>query len=140
MTPLAAVSRAARRGDLPANNGAPSLLAHPLDSMGATALAAGELAGDKLPSAPDRTVAAGMAGRLVTGALAGVALAPRDQRLAAAALGAAGAVAGAYLSFGARKQAMRRFGQTSTGLVEDAITLAATRRLVGGASAPRRGA
>ncbi len=135
MTPLAAVSAAARRGALPPDNGAAALLANPWVSRGAVALAAGELLGDKLPAAPNRTSLPGLAGRIVSGALAGAALAPRNRRVAAALRGAAGAVAGGYLSFGARKEAMRRFGQTSTGLVEDAIVMRATRRIVNGATA-----
>lgn len=55
MTPLAAVANAARTGNLPADNGAPKLLANPLASAGMLALAGGELAGDKMKTAPDRT-------------------------------------------------------------------------------------
>ena len=43
MTPLATVTAAACNGRLPAGNGAPRLLANPLVSAGAKALAAGEL-------------------------------------------------------------------------------------------------
>ena len=72
-----------------------------------------------------------MSGR---GAIAGAALAPRRQRALAGALGAAGAVGAAYLSFDARIRSMQRFGQVSTGVVEDAIMLAATLAIVGGAA------
>jgi uncharacterized membrane protein len=123
MTPLATVSVAARLGDLPPDSGAPDLLGHPVVVAGALMLAAGELAGDKMRSAPDRTVAAGMAARLVTGAVAGAALAPRRQRDLGAALGAAAAIAAAYATFALRMRAMRRFGQTPTGLVEDALAV-----------------
>src|SRR5690606_8718021 len=88
MTPLAAVAHAARRGALPAGSGAPAVLRQPLAVRGASAMAVGELAGDKLHSAPDRIVVAGMAARIVTGAVAGMALAPRRQRALAAVLGA----------------------------------------------------
>jgi hypothetical protein len=44
-----------------------------------------------------------------------------------AVVGASAAVAAAYVTFGARMKAMRRFGQTSTGLVEDALTVGAAR-------------
>lgn len=130
ITPLAAVSQAARQKALPADNGAPAYLSSPLVAAGTKALAAGELLGDKLESAPDRIVPAGLAARLVTGALAGAALAPRRQAALGAMLGAGGAVAAAYLTFGLRMRAMRRFGQKSTGLVEDALTLAATQWVV----------
>lgn len=133
MTPLAAVSNAARRGELPQDNGAPALLGHPLVAAGTLALAAGEMAGDKMASAPDRIVPAGLAGRLVTGAVAGAALAPHRQRLAAGALGATAAVGSAYLTWRLRMAAMRRFGQGPTGFVEDAATLAAATAVVRGA-------
>lgn len=131
MTPLAAVSAAAwshwdQRGD-----GAPGFLARPKVLAGALALAAGELLGDKLPSAPDRIVAPGLAARIVTGALAGASVAPKRERTQAMVLGAGAAVVGAYLTFNARMWAIRRWGQTRTGLVEDALTIAATSLLVG---------
>ena len=126
MTPLAAVSRAARRGQFPLDNGAPDLLAHPVVGAGTLLMAAGEFAGDKMKSAPDRIVALGLAARLFTGAVAGAALAPRHHRYAAGALGAAAAVAASYLTFNLRIRALRRYGQTATGLAEDALVLGAT--------------
>lgn len=135
MTPLAAVSEAARKGELPAREGAMRYVGHPLVAAGAKALAAGELFGDKLESAPDRIVPAGIAARLVTGGLAGAALAPRRHAALGALLGAGGAVAAAYVTFSARKRAMRRFGQKSTGLVEDALTLGAAQLVMKGANA-----
>jgi uncharacterized membrane protein len=123
MTPLAAVSDAARRDALPADSGAPALLGQPAVAAGTLALAAGEIAGDKWRHAPDRIVLAGIAGRVVTGAIAGAALAPREQRVAAALVGAAAAVGAAYLTFAARMRAMRRYGQVPTGLVEDALVV-----------------
>ena len=129
MTPLAVIALAARHGTLP-DNGAVRFLAHPLVATGALALAAGEMLGDKLPSAPDRIIAPGLAARVVTGAIAGAALARRGERRDAAVLGAAVAVVAAYLGFGARVRAMRRFGQLSTGLVEDAVTLGSAAALV----------
>jgi len=127
LTPLAAVSEAARRGALPANSGAPRWLGHPAVAAGSKLLAAGELWGDKLNSAPNRTAPAGIIARIVAGGLAGAALAPRRQAWLGGLLGATAAVGAAYLTFGARTRAMRRFGQKSTGLVEDALTLGASR-------------
>jgi uncharacterized membrane protein len=131
VTPFAAVSDAARRGELPGDTGAPSWLGDPLVAAGSKVLAGGELWGDKLHSAPDRIVPAGLLARLVAGGLAGAALAPRRQALAGAALGAA--VAAADVTVGLRVRAMRRFGQTPTGLVEDAITVGAARWVVSSA-------
>ena len=132
LTPLATVSDAARRGALPRDNGAPSWLGHPLVAAGTKALAAGELWGDKLKSAPDRIVLAGIAARLVTGGIAGAALAPRRRALAGALLGATAAVGAAYLTFDIRMRALRRFGQTPTGLVEDALTVGAAQLVLKG--------
>ena len=130
MTPLAAVSLAARNNQLPAGGKLAGLLARPVVVGGSMALAAGELAGDKLPSAPDRIVLAGLAGRLTTGAIAGAALAPADRRTPGALLGALAAVVASYPTFYARIAAMRRFGQTSTGLVEDAAVVGLTHWVV----------
>jgi uncharacterized membrane protein len=126
LTPLAAVSDAARRGALPANSGAPHWLGHPAVAAGSKLLAAGELWGDKLEAAPDRIAPAGIVARIVTGGLAGAALAPRGQAWPGGLIGATAAVGAAYLTFGARRRAMRRFGQKSTGLVEDALTVGAS--------------
>jgi len=123
VTPLAAVTNAARTGNLPADNGAPRLLQNKLASAGMLALAGGELAGDKMESAPDRTVVAGLFARIATGALVGAALAPRRQLSLGAVLGASAAVGAAYLTLDLRKRAMARFGQRGTGLVEDAIAV-----------------
>lgn len=136
MTPLAAVSDAAHKGTLPANHGGPRLLANPLVAAGTKALAAGELAGDKMERAPDRIVAPGMAARIMTGAIAGASVAPRNQRVLAALLGVAGAVGAAYVTFDLRVRAMKRFGQKPTGLVEDALVLGATHYTMKGATLP----
>ena len=65
LTPLATVSDAARRGGLPKDNGAPAWLGSSLAVVGIMLLAGGELWGDKLRSAPDRIVPAGIIARLV---------------------------------------------------------------------------
>lgn len=123
MTPLAAVTNAARTGTLPADNGAPRLLSNPLASAGMLALAGGELLGDKMKTAPDRIVPAGMLARVATGMIAGAALAPHRQRGVGALLGAGTAVGMAYLTFNLRMRAIARYGQTPTGAVEDAIAV-----------------
>lgn len=125
MTPLAAVTNAARSGMLPVDNGAPRLLANPLASVGMLALAGGELLGDKMKTAPDRIVPAGMVARVATGLIVGAALAPRRQRGLGAVLAAGTAVGAAYLTFHLRMRAIERYGQTSTGAVEDAVAVGA---------------
>jgi len=123
MTPLAAVSVAAARGDLPWDNGAPRILSHPLVAGTTVAIAAAELAGDKMKSAPDRTVPIGLFTRFIASAIAGAALAPRRQRWLAGAVGGTTAVVASYPGLHARLATMPRYGQTRTGLVEDAIVV-----------------
>lgn len=124
MTPLALLADAARRGALPPGAPGRRLLAHPLAGLAAAALAAGEMAGDKMPSAPDRTVAAGLIARSLTAGFAGAALAPRGRQAEGAALAVAGAIGASFLGLALRRRAMARHGQTPSGLVEDAIVLA----------------
>jgi uncharacterized membrane protein len=112
MTPLAVLAQAAR------GSGRGSLLA-----TGTLALAAGELAGDKLKQAPDRVEPAGIVGRVLSGALAGAACAPRGERVAGAMLGAAAAVAASHLTFRLRAAAARRYGQAASGLIEDGLAV-----------------
>lgn len=130
MTPLATVAVAAARGQLPKDNGAPKLLAHPLVAAGALALAIGEMAGDKQKSAPDRIVPIGLAARFVTSAIAGAALASRRRRWLGAAVGGATAIVASYPGWRARMASMRRYGQTSTGFVEDAAVVCAAAKIV----------
>lgn len=128
MTPFTIVSDAAAQGTLPPGSGEPAWLGHPLTALGAKLLAGGELVGDKQPDAPDRTVAAGMTARVLTGALAGAALTARHQRLGGMVAGGLAAAGSAYLTLALRKRAMARFGQASTGIVEDVLVLTLARR------------
>ncbi len=130
MTPLATVAVAAARGELPADNGAPRLLGHPLVAAGAVLLAVGEMAGDKQKTAPDRIVPIGLAARFVTSAIAGAALAPRRQRWLAALAGGTVAVVASYPGWRLRMASMRRYGQTPTGFVEDAAVIAGAAAIV----------
>lgn len=84
-------------------------------------MGAGELAGDKLRSAPDRTETLGSIARVSSAWTAGAALAPRGREPAGAAAAIATAMPLAYLTMDARKRAMRHVGQTRTGLVEDLL-------------------
>lgn len=124
MTPLATVAVAAARGELPADNGAPKLLGHPLVAAGAVAFAIGEMAGDKQKTAPDRIVPIGLIARFATSAIAGAALAPRRQLWLGAAVGGLTAVAASYPGWRVRMASIARYGQTSTGFVEDAAVVA----------------
>ena len=125
MTPLAALAGAARRGALPYDNGEARLMARPLPAAGGVAMAAAEMAGDKMETAPDRTVFLGLLARTISSGFAGATLAPPKRQLAGAALGIGAAMASSYAGLAARKWAMRRWGQTATGFAEDAIVFAA---------------
>ena len=79
----------------------------------------------------------GLAVRSVTAAYAGAALAPRDKKVLGAAVAVGSALAASYFGWRLRCAAMRRYGQTTTGFVEDAIVFGAglaiaNRRLVSG--------
>jgi uncharacterized membrane protein len=94
-------------------------------------LAAGELLGDKHPSAPDRTQPGALTARAVTGALSGAALAVRGQRRAGAGLGATAALLSASLTLRGRQAVSRRLGRTSAALLEDALVLGLTATAIG---------
>ena len=125
MTPLAAIATATRSKAVPAELPLQKLLLNPVIAAGTAALAAAEMAGDKMKTAPDRIVPIGLATRSVTAAYAGAALAPRDKRLLGAAVAVGTALASSYVGWRLRCAAMRRYGQTGTGFVEDAIVLGA---------------
>ncbi|WP_419810133.1 DUF4126 domain-containing protein [Sphingomonas sp.] len=130
MTPLAVLAGAARDGRLDADAPGVTLLANPLIAAGAVALAAGEMAGDKMTTAPDRIVPAGLAARLATSTFAGAVLAAPGKRRRGAAIAAAAAVASSYIGWRLRCAAIKRWGQTATGVVEDAAVLAAGQAIV----------
>jgi uncharacterized membrane protein len=134
LSPLAVASLAARRGRLTVGGGPAGLLAGPKVSVGLQALAVAEALGDKMKSAPDRIVPSGMAVRVVTGALAGAAVAPAGEKRAGAVVGIGAAIVGSYVTFGARMRSMARHGQAETGVVEDLLVLLAGLVVVGGAS------
>jgi len=101
------------------------LLDHPLFRFGAIAMGIGELFGDKMKSAPDRTVALGLLARVMSAGIAGAALAPNGHERVGATIAVATAVPLAYLTLAGRKRAMTRLGQTRSGLIEDTLVVAA---------------
>lgn len=121
MTPMAALA-----GALLAHRKTPGklrLLTHPLFTAGALAMGAGELFGDKMKSAPDRTVLPGLLARVASAGIAGSALAPKGRGRAGALAAIATAVPLAWMTLAGRKRAMRRIGQTKSGLIEDALVV-----------------
>ncbi len=123
MTPMAAIAGA--RLAHAHTPGRLVLLDHPLFKFGALAMGVGELLGDKMKSAPDRTVFLGLLARVMSAGIAGGALAPRGREKTGAALAVGTAVPLAYLTLAGRKTAMRRIGQTKSGVIEDALIVAA---------------
>jgi uncharacterized membrane protein len=123
MTPMATLATARLAGRR--TPGRLVLLDHPLVEFGALALGVGELFGDKLKAAPERTAFLGLLARIMSAGIAGAALAPRGRERAGAALAVTTAVPMAYLTLAGRKRAMARLGQTRSGLIEDALAVAA---------------
>ncbi len=122
MTPMAAlaVARLARRD----TSGCLLLLDRPLFKYGALAMGAGELFGDKMKSAPDRTVFLGLSARVASAGIAGAALAPTGEEKTGAAIAISAAVPLAYVTLAARKKAMAEIGQTRSGMIEDTLIVA----------------
>jgi uncharacterized membrane protein len=121
VTPLAATAWALHLGWLHADG----MLSHLGSSVAVaitTLLALGELAGDKLPTTPSRTAPPGLIARLVTGAIAGGAVAGGM----GAAAGAVGAIAGTFGGYQARTGLVRALGTPDLpiALLEDAIAVA----------------
>lgn len=136
MTPMAMLvaARLARRR----TPGPLLLLDRPWFRFGALALGAGELLGDKMKTAPDRTVPLGLAARVASAGIAGAALAPQGHARAGASVAVATAVPLAYATLAGRQRAMARIGQTRSGLVEDLLIVAAAAAIVGLATRPSR--
>lgn len=137
MTPMATIAAARLAGRH--TTGELILLDRPLFKAGALAMGIGELFGDKMKTAPDRTVFLGLLARVMSAGIAGAALAPRGRVWAGAAVAVATAVPLAYLTLAGRKRAMARIGQTRSGLIEDALVVAAGAAVVTMATRPRHG-
>ncbi|MDQ2987619.1 MAG: hypothetical protein M3R60_00785 [Pseudomonadota bacterium] len=128
MTPMATIAMARMAGRH--TTGELILLDRPLFKAGALAMGIGELFGDKMKTAPDRTIFLGLLARVMSAGIAGAALAPRGRAPAGAAVAVATAVPLAYLTLAGRKRAMASIGQTRSGLIEDALIVAAGAAIV----------
>ena len=135
MTPMATIA-AARLADRD-TTGELVLLDRPLFKFGALAMGVGELFGDKMKTAPDRTVFLGLLARVMSAGIAGAALAPKGSERTGAAVAVATAVPLAYLTLSGRKRAMAQIGQTRSGLIEDALVVAAAAAVVALATRPK---
>ncbi|MVN22065.1 DUF4126 family protein [Mucilaginibacter arboris] len=96
-------------------------------AIGLKALTLAEMAGDKLPDAPDRIVKAGLIGRGLSGALAGAALykSRNGSALAGAILGGTVAVAATYGAYYLRKKLVKssNVNDPTIGGLEDIVAL-----------------
>ena len=135
MTPMAAIAAARLAGRR--TPGHLFLLDRPLFRFGALAMGVGELFGDKMKSAPDRTVALGLMARVSSAGIAGAALAPPGRERAGATIAVATAVPLAYLTLAGRQRAMSRIGQTRSGLIEDALIVVAGAAVVAWSMRPK---
>ena len=121
ITPLAAIAMATYQGKIAPRLPLQRLFMDRRVTAAVTGLAAAEMAGDKMTSAPDRIVPIGLLVRSITSAYAGAALAPRNQRAAGAVVAMGTALVSSYFGWRLRCAAMERYGQTASGLVEDVI-------------------
>jgi uncharacterized membrane protein len=97
----------------------------------ASAMALAEMAGDKMPFAPDRRIPASVAVRLAIGAVGGAALAGRGTSPTTAGLiGMAGAVAGTLIGRKARGGTTRSASDWGRALTEDAVAAGLAAALV----------
>ena len=135
MTPMATIAAARLLGQR--TPGRLVVLDRPLFKFGALAMGAGELFGDKMKTAPDRTVFLGLLARAMSAGIAGAALAPRGREQAGAITAVATAVPLAYVTLAGRKRAMEHIGQTRSGLIEDALVVAAGVAIVALAVRPK---
>ncbi|TXM72760.1 hypothetical protein FV226_11305 [Methylobacterium sp. WL12] len=120
MTACAALAWAASEGRTRGN----LIPAGPGVRMLATGAAIAEMAGDKMPFAPDRRVPPSFAFRIAVGAFGGWALAVhRSSPEIGALAGVGGAVAGTLLGRAARGPNSRTGRGRTKGLVEDAIAV-----------------
>jgi uncharacterized membrane protein len=131
MTPMAALAGAHLAGRQ--TPGRLHLLTHPLFTAGALVMGVGEMLGDKMRSAPDRTVLPGLLARGMSAAIAGAALAPHGRERRGAGLAVLTALPLSWLTLAGRKRAMDRIGQTRSGLIEDALVVSAGVAVVAGA-------
>ena len=128
MTPMASLAAARLLGRR--TPGKLVLLDRPVFKLGALAMGVGELFGDKMKTAPDRTVFLGLLARVLSAGIAGAALAPKGREQEGAIAAVATAVPLAYVTLAGRKRAMEQIGQTRSGLIEDALVVAAGAAIV----------
>jgi len=126
LTPLAAVSWAARWGWLHLDGMWMAFLGFAATPYIVSVLAIGELINDKLPKTPSRKAPPGFIARIVTGAVSGAALCAASQSLIVGlVVGVIGAVAGTLGGSEFRSRLVRATGgkDLPIALLEDAIAV-----------------
>lgn len=124
-TPLAAVSFAAAAADNHPAAETHSLLSSPWTAAALGALAMFEYRVDVKPGIPARIAPPALATRMVAGALSGAAVSRKGHTSMAAALGAGGALVGAFLSYRMRMGMARAVrSDWKVGVTESAMSLA----------------
>jgi len=139
MTPPAIVSLAAATGALKLEGSKLAFMGHALTAALFTVGAATEYYVDVQPATPDRTDAMALGGRMAGAALSAAAIARPEGRQKAALIGAAGAVAGAFIGYRVRAFASRALGRDlPVGVAEDVLCLAGAVAITGFAAIKRR--
>ena len=126
MTPLAAVSWAARLGRLHLENTWLAFLGFAYTPYILSVLAMGELIADKLPKTPSRKAPPGFIGRVLSGALCGAALGSTAAGLIGGLVaGVVGAVVGTFGGYEFRTRLVRASGgkDLPIALLEDVIAI-----------------
>jgi uncharacterized membrane protein len=128
LTPVAAVSWAARLGRLHLENTWLAFLGYAATPYILSLLALFEIVNDKLPKTPSRKIPPQFITRVVTGAFSGAAIGAGNQVLVAGLVcGALGAVAGTLGGAEFRTRLAKAFGNDlPAALIEDAIAVIAS--------------
>jgi uncharacterized membrane protein len=133
LTPLAAVSWAARLGWLHLENTWLAFLGFSATPYLFSVLAIGELINDKLPKTPSRKSPIGFSARLISGALCGAAVGGSSGALVGGLLaGVFGAIAGTLAGYEFRSRLARAIGgkDLPIALLEDAIAICSAALIV----------
>ena len=129
-TPIALICWLAVWGWIPLAGSVVSFLGTTVGAVVASILALAELVRDKLPQTPSRTAPGPLGGRILNGALCGLAisLAGGQAWIGGIAGGALGAVAGTFVGYKARRALVRagNLPDLVIALVEDFIAIAGT--------------
>jgi uncharacterized membrane protein len=126
MTPITAISWAARMGWLHLEGTWLAFLGYSATPYILTVLALGELVADKLPKTPSRKAPLGFGGRIVTGALSGAAIGGSNGELVIGLIaGVIGAIAGTFGGYEFRFRLVKASGgrDLPIALLEDAIAI-----------------